>query len=483
MDTIDPYLVQLAGAVARQLRDEGASVRVEGLHHRMAVRILRDDQENQGLCLSAWTYGRQLPQKVEVSGLWPVFQDKEQYPYGDARPHVSVGYGRDVHKAARDIVRRFMPPYTKVWESMLASVVAMRDRHRHRDAFLDQLRALPGVVVRYQHDSDVYLDLPEVDGEHRSISFTTYGSGSLSLQRGTITEQDLITALNAILGTVPLVRGTRTAQGGPEWVDQVQDPVATYRRQRRQYKTTLLFVRDVDSYVTLYRDAEQVAELLQKSYDGVSPLRVAPPLFESIAFNLVKSGLSVAVLFAPEALDRNAARQVDLYDLLQNEQLNDDVEEGTEQPQGGARITVEAARPGAGVRRTNRRGAQTPGPHEEGEPVHRPGAGARTRLAMATEREHTIRVRYANGTHQAVDDRSWVKCSSTSGHEQAAFNLLRKQGITDAQLQRLHQREQHMRDPKRPVHEQWRMYKVVRTVSTSGSPKRLAKAATSTSKR
>lgn len=78
---------------------------------------------------------------------------------------------------------------------------------------------------------------------------------------------------------------------------------------------------------------------------------------------------------------------------------------------------------------------------------------------MATE--HTIRVRWNGSTHQAVDDRSWAKCTSTSGHEQAAFNLLEKQGFTGAKLERLHQREQGLRDAKKAVHEQWRMYGVV----------------------
>jgi hypothetical protein len=76
-------------------------------------------------------------------------------------------------------------------------------------------------------------------------------------------------------------------------------------------------------------------------------------------------------------------------------------------------------------------------------------------------REHTIRTRWAGGTHQAIDDRSWVKCTSTSGHEQAAFNLLAKQGIENAKLERLHQREQGLRDAKKAVHEQWRLYRVV----------------------
>lgn len=87
------------------------------------------------------------------------------------------------------------------------------------------------------------------------------------------------------------------------------------------------------------------------------------------------------------------------------------------------------------------------------------------------EKEHTIRTRYTGDTHQAIDDRSWVKCTCTSSHEQAAFNLLKKQGITGMNLVRLHQREQAMRDPKRPVHYQWRVYKVVPAPADPPAPK------------
>jgi len=77
------------------------------------------------------------------------------------------------------------------------------------------------------------------------------------------------------------------------------------------------------------------------------------------------------------------------------------------------------------------------------------------------DREHTIRVRYKGDTYQAIDDRSCAKGTCTSGHEQAAFNLLKKQGITDVLLERLHQREQGLRDPKAPAHYQWRLYRVL----------------------
>lgn len=77
------------------------------------------------------------------------------------------------------------------------------------------------------------------------------------------------------------------------------------------------------------------------------------------------------------------------------------------------------------------------------------------------EKDHTIRVRFTGVTHQAIDDLSWQKCTCTESHERAAFNLLKKQGFSTVQLERMHEREQGLRDPKRAVHEQWRLYRVI----------------------
>jgi DNA-directed RNA polymerase subunit RPC12/RpoP len=76
---------------------------------------------------------------------------------------------------------------------------------------------------------------------------------------------------------------------------------------------------------------------------------------------------------------------------------------------------------------------------------------------------HTLRVRWINGTHQAVDDRTGVKCTHTGGHEQAAYKLLDKQVITGLRLRiaRLHQREHKLRDSRKGEHEQWRLYRVL----------------------
>jgi len=77
---------------------------------------------------------------------------------------------------------------------------------------------------------------------------------------------------------------------------------------------------------------------------------------------------------------------------------------------------------------------------------------------------HTIRVRYHGGTHQAIDDKSWRKCTSTSGHRQAAEALLKKQGIagTVVRMQRL---ESGLHDANKKAWEQWQVYIVKATTS------------------
>lgn len=78
---------------------------------------------------------------------------------------------------------------------------------------------------------------------------------------------------------------------------------------------------------------------------------------------------------------------------------------------------------------------------------------------MITTKHHTIRVRFktSSHTHQAIDDRSNVKCTSTSGHEQAARRLLEKQGLT-GQLFRAHHLEKGLYNSSTHSWEQWRVY-------------------------
>lgn len=76
---------------------------------------------------------------------------------------------------------------------------------------------------------------------------------------------------------------------------------------------------------------------------------------------------------------------------------------------------------------------------------------------MSLHNTHTIRVRYHSGTHQAIDDKSWKKCTSTSGHRQAAEALLKKQGIVGTVL-RAQRLEAGLHDAKKKPWEQWQVY-------------------------
>lgn len=72
----------------------------------------------------------------------------------------------------------------------------------------------------------------------------------------------------------------------------------------------------------------------------------------------------------------------------------------------------------------------------------------------------TIRVRFQGGTHQAIDDRSWQKCTCTSGHREAAKRLLEKQGITGVDPVRWKEKEEALHDPAQPPWRQWQVFVV-----------------------
>jgi len=362
MVAVDPYVHLLAEEIGAQLTTAGCTVKVEPRYHNMAVHIQRDDREHHGLWVSTCGYGSQ--KKGIAGGLWPYFRGKEEHP--TAQPTVQVSYGREVRAAARDVLRRLMPAYLEAYARSLSSIINYRDRDNDRDRFLANLKAIPGVRLRLRGDDRAFEVVLPGDGNvsRRFLSGTMWSNGEVYLERGTLTE-DQFTGICRVLAS-----------------NQVSEPVAVYRQQRRQYRDTLLFVRDVDSYVTLYRDAEQVAALLDKPYDGVSPLRVAPPLFDDLAFRLVRGGSRVAVLFDPEALDPNAARQVDLYDLLQNQQPNNDVEERTEGPEIGSAPAVPGDREVPRQRAQDRISTDSVQAAQQGGQVHPPGRGTRKRLAM-----------------------------------------------------------------------------------------------------
>lgn len=183
MTTRDTYVEQLAAEVRDQLQQPAA---LEYEEHRALVRMQRDDGEDQGIWFTTRSYGYSDPKHVFVHGLWPKYRERLQYPGNSLE--VKVSYGREVRLAARDIIRRFEPWYASTWQQMLSAVVNMRDRDLHRELFLEELAAMPGVTVRRYQDNEQAELL--FDGPQRHyLDLQLWGTGEVSVKRGSLSDE------------------------------------------------------------------------------------------------------------------------------------------------------------------------------------------------------------------------------------------------------------------------------------------------------
>lgn len=214
----DNYLMALAEAVAERLRAEGERCTVKPKHYAVNVLVHRDDGEQQGLWFSASRYGRTLPQSVNVHGLWPLYDGRENSPYSSA-PTVSVSYGREPVAAAKDILRRFLPLYLPKWKQALVATVNARDRDAKRDALAEQFRQLPGVDV-WRGQSKERMELRWPGEDHECLMLTVYGGGTVNIERGTLREDRLL----------DLLRG----------VSQVSEPAAGYGEEEDPFRPCAL---------------------------------------------------------------------------------------------------------------------------------------------------------------------------------------------------------------------------------------------------
>lgn len=193
---LDNYVMKLAGELAERLRADGERCSVRRKNYAVCVHVERDDAEQQGLWLRVSNMGRTLPQSVAVHGLWPLYEGRENSPYGSA-PTVSVSYGREPAAAAKDILRRFMPLYLPAWEKALASTVSQRDRDARRDAIADELRRLPGVSL-WRGQSKERMEVRWPGEDHEFLELTVYATGTVSIARGTLREDRMLELLRGV---------------------------------------------------------------------------------------------------------------------------------------------------------------------------------------------------------------------------------------------------------------------------------------------
>jgi len=185
MTTRDAYLDQLAREVRNQLQ---CPTTLDHHDHHLMVKLLRDDDENQGLWLHTRSYGYHTPKHVFICGVWPSYRGRDQYP-GESIT-VKVTYGREVRSAARDLIRRFLPWYTQKWQQMLEAAIRLRDRDRHRTLLIEELRAMPGVSV-HEYQNSEHVEICFDREKHHYLDLQLWGTGDVGIARGSLSD-DLI---------------------------------------------------------------------------------------------------------------------------------------------------------------------------------------------------------------------------------------------------------------------------------------------------
>ena len=156
MTTIELPMYELAARVARALGD-GWTVDRERAFEQAA--ILRHGGEDPHFGLSLYRDIRE--KRISIRPQWPTAANGSEYPYRSSRPDVSIGVGvnREPAAIAREIERRFLPEYRRVF----AEGVKSRDE---TDAYLERQRI----------NLQVFADLLQgsVRGEQVDVSMGDY---------------------------------------------------------------------------------------------------------------------------------------------------------------------------------------------------------------------------------------------------------------------------------------------------------------------
>lgn len=145
--------------------------------------------------------------KVAVSPNWPRTDDSpgsfataspsNLYNPTETSPSIKVSLSRGVPVLVREIQRRFLPEYTRIWQRLSEKVLADKHWESKRRAVFDEIRAAGGGL----------LDRPDHTEDHRTrIDAGTYGYGdvrvngpdSVTIELRSIKPELAITIIRAI---------------------------------------------------------------------------------------------------------------------------------------------------------------------------------------------------------------------------------------------------------------------------------------------
>lgn len=171
-------LTALAAAVADELRAG------------WTLDALRDDSDDNGYRKISHTDGRSFSLyvglwgkhdgKMTVSGNFN-YGDRElgiTFPYGKSQPNISVSMDRGAATIAKEITRRFLPEYDKLFSEISETVRTYTAHRDKKTAIVGRLAAIAGVAPDRinNHKFSVYHDS---DAPH--VAVEVYGTVTLKI--------------------------------------------------------------------------------------------------------------------------------------------------------------------------------------------------------------------------------------------------------------------------------------------------------------
>jgi hypothetical protein len=154
-------LVELAGAVAHEMRHYEVSVKVHNdFPHVTYVSLRRID----GGASFSLGYDWRDKSKVHVTAHWPKdASGKEHRPYfseysenGSAAPSIAFSAKKDAKVIAKDIERRFLPAFLPLWDKMVEEVTKNNDYATKRAALAKSVAGLlDGKVAKHRDGGDI----------------------------------------------------------------------------------------------------------------------------------------------------------------------------------------------------------------------------------------------------------------------------------------------------------------------------------------
>lgn len=137
-----------------------------------------------------WANIDALGTRIVISGSYPSYKGQSCTPYHEALPKITVAVKRGTAVVAREIQRRFLKTYLRIYELATKTAESSQAYDESRNSVIEKVADALGVPTResFAGRGDLMCDVPgdplDRRGTHVSGRFTSYGPGAVVLNLG-----------------------------------------------------------------------------------------------------------------------------------------------------------------------------------------------------------------------------------------------------------------------------------------------------------